>query len=81
MLALGERREAPVGPVADDRADAREISQAIVQELAGGDDVVGSSGVRASGERQAEDLDQQRALRADRPAAGGRRPASWNVGP
>jgi hypothetical protein len=52
VLALGERREAPVGPVADDRADARQISQAIAQELAGGDDVVGSSGVRASGERQ-----------------------------
>jgi hypothetical protein len=52
VLTLGERREAPVGPVADDRADAREIGQAIAQELASGHDVVGSSGVRASGERQ-----------------------------
>jgi hypothetical protein len=51
-LRSARPREPAVGPVADDRADAREISQAIAQELAGGDDVVGSSGVRASGERQ-----------------------------
>jgi len=53
VRAVGEPRETAVGPVADDRPHAREIGQAIVQELAGGDDVVGSSGVRASGERQA----------------------------
>jgi hypothetical protein len=69
VLALGEPREPAVGPVADDRPHAREIGGAIVQELAGGHDVVGSSGVRASGERQTQDLDQQRALRTDRPAA------------
>jgi len=68
VLALSERREPAVGPVADDRPHAREIGEAVAQELPGRRDVVGTSGVRPSGERQAEDLDEQRPLRADRPA-------------
>ena len=51
MLALGEPRETAVGAVADDRLHAREISEAVAPELAGGHDVVGSSGARVGGER------------------------------
>ena len=60
VLALGEPRETAVGAVADDRLHAREISEAVAPELTGGHDVVGSNGARVGGERQAEDLDEDR---------------------
>jgi len=60
--------QAAVGPVADDRPHAREIGQPVAQELPGGGHVVGSSGVHTGGNGQAQDLDEERALGADRPA-------------
>ena len=68
MLPARECREAPVGPIPDDGVDARQVRQPVAQELAGGDDVMGAGGVHACGERQAQDLDEDRALGADRAA-------------
>jgi hypothetical protein len=58
---------------------AREISEAVAQKLARRRDVVRPSRARMGGDRQTQDLDEERPLRADRPAAGP--PAWWNVGP
>jgi hypothetical protein len=53
VLVAGEFGETPVGAITHDGVDARQVRQPVAQELAGGDDVVGSGGVHASGERQA----------------------------
>ena len=58
VLALGEPREAAVGAVADDRPHAREIVQAIAQELAGGHDIVRPGRARPGGDGQPEDFDE-----------------------
>ena len=68
VLALGEPRKTAVGVVADDGPHARKVGEAVAQELASGDYVVRSGGVRTRGPRQPEDLDEERPLRADRPA-------------
>jgi hypothetical protein len=66
VLARREPRQAPIRAIADDRVDAREIGEAIPQELAGGHHVVrpGRAGIGRDG--QPEDLDEERPLRADR---------------
>ena len=68
MLALGQRGKAPLGPVAHDRPQPRQVRQAIAHELAAGRDVVRSGRAGRGGDGQSQDLDEQRALGADRAA-------------
>jgi hypothetical protein len=77
VLALGEPHKPAVGAIANDHADARELGQAVAQELVGGHDVVRPSGVGASGNPRIS----TRSVRFVPIVRPHRRPASWNVGP
>jgi hypothetical protein len=77
VLALCEPREPTVDAIANDRADARELGQAVAQELAGGHDVVRPSAVGANGNPRIS----TRSVRFVPIVRPHERPASWNVGP
>jgi hypothetical protein len=66
VLARRELGHSAIGPAADDRGETRELVEALMQELAGGHDVMGSGGDDMRREGEAHDLDQERAMQRPR---------------
>jgi hypothetical protein len=73
--------EAAIGTVGDDRPQPRQRRQLVGEEQPGRDDVAGPGEIDPAGERQPQDVDQDRALGAERPAAPAARVMECRAGP